>query len=165
MQPSPQARSAAVRMFLALAVFGAALAGGVYWAVGYHGQANEKVRNSTRRATAKAGRPDAGSGGFFYDAIGRTPDQTRGSSSEQPGLPTANYTLELRVASTQQEAEQAVQSLQERGIEAYYTPLTRTGRVVYRVRRGIYSNEQEASRAAIALRDDHAVPADVVKLQ
>ena len=76
-----------------------------------------------------------------------------------------SYTLEIDLADQRQEAERLIDTLQERGVDAYYTPLARAGRIVYRVRHGVYPSREEAQAAQLALKNTRQVATKVVKLQ
>jgi septal ring-binding cell division protein DamX len=153
------------RMLLAFAVFVAAVGGGA-WALGHMPHKVPDTALATAKAKPQADEP------LFYQTIGQAPDSNEPSlpddadTSDQaaPGA-KVSYTLELKVTSKRAEAEALIDELHDRGIEAYYTPLTRGGKVVYRVRRGIYSNQKEASQAAVELAAAGKLPAKVVKLQ
>jgi len=76
-----------------------------------------------------------------------------------------SFTLEIKVASSREEAEHIIDDLHAQGVEAYYTPLTRSGRLVYRIRQGLFANQKDADLAAIAVQKRYALTAKVVKLQ
>ncbi len=122
--------------------------------------------NSPEAVTPAAGDGDD-EASFFYDAVGRSPQESAAQAPARGHLPggKVSYTLEIRVAASRDDAERVIDELHGRGIEAYYTPLARAGKVVYRVRRGIFPSQKEADRAALAMKQEHAVDAKVVKLQ
>jgi septal ring-binding cell division protein DamX len=146
-------------MLVAVAVFVAVVAGGVL-ALGH--LPGKLSKNSKLQA------PDAGVGAtpaLFYSTIGQGGVETGDAPDARPGASRSSYTLEIKVAKSREEAEELIDSLHLAGIDAYYTPLSRAGRVVYRVRRGIYTNQSEATKAAGALAQGAKIKAKVVKLQ
>jgi hypothetical protein len=144
------------RQLAALMVFAALLGGGIWWLVA----SETKITEIKDKLETAAGNDESD---LFYDAIGRA--STASLPTPDTTVAAANYTLEVRVAKSREEAETLIDALQEKGIEAYYTPLSRAGKVVYRVRRGIFASEREAQRAALALKQTHKVPSRIVKLQ
>ena len=97
--------------------------------------------------------PGSDQGGFFYKSLGQTPVNT-GGSDDTNVVKVANasgYTVEFSAYTRQREAEQLVDSLKTKGITAYYTPLSDSGRIVYRVRKGLYSQEAQATVEARSL--------------
>lgn len=97
---------------------------------------------------------------WFYQSIGNAPLAMHQENQDIQN----SYTLEIQVAETKTEAEQVVDELGKIGIKAYYTPLARQGRVVYRIRQGIFANEQTAEKASIALRAQQQVSNRVIRL-
>lgn len=176
MQRSTGASTA--RMLLAFVVFLVALVAGAAWVV-LKNQNIPKMISNSKNSPVKAGQEPAKSDSaraddpFFYDKIGAAPALNADTPAPSPSThgpknPEVNkggYTVEIRVMANRDEAEQLIDELHRQGIEAYYTPVTRGGRVVYRVRRGIYPSEKEAERAAMAMRSGQAVLGKVVKLQ
>lgn len=98
---------------------------------------------------------------WFYDEIG----QGATVQAVAPAQPTEHYTLEIKLASSREEAEKIINMLAEMKVQAYYTPLARKGRVYYRVRRGLFSNKDLAQQAAQKLRTDKNVSTKVVLMQ
>jgi len=146
-------------MIVATIAFVAAIGGGIYALLRTpHG--HQEVANITGDSATPGPRDE----GFFYDVVGGGPRVATSSASTGRGEPKSSYTLELKVATSREEAEAAIEAYQKAGIEAYYTPLARGGKVVYRVRRGIYTNQKDANKAALALKDAN-VGEKVVKLQ
>lgn len=76
---------------------------------------------------------------LFYSVIGRTPAEF--VSTQTSAAASAQFTVEIGQAKTQEEASAAIAKLQAGGIEAFYTPLNRGGRVIYRIRNGVYADE------------------------
>lgn len=161
--------SSAARMIAALTVFLGLVVVVVLMLTDKPGTIKQKIHKSKELANSAA----TGSTGdtqeaFFYDVVGRAPADF-GPEAGEPEVkgphPKVSFTLELKVATSKDEAEQFIDLLKEQGIEAYYTPLTRAGKVVYRVRRGIFTNEKVAVKAVTALKTQHNLDARVVKLQ
>ncbi len=120
---------------------------------------NAITASSTAKATEEA---------FFYDVVGQAPADFAGDGETDVPTgphPKVSYTLEIKVATSKEEAEQLIDLLKEQGVDAYYTPLTRSGKVVYRVRRGMYTKAKDATRAMVALKSEHNLATRVVKLQ
>lgn len=166
MQTPEYVGSSAARMIAGLALFMVLVVGGVWFltldptttGVGKLPSAeNTKSSKPVKKSDAKT--VDAGD--FFYQAIGAAPE---GEAAPRADL-KLSYTLELKVAASKDEAEALIDDLSAHGVEAYYTPLSRQGHVVYRVRRGVFPTQKAASQAALALREQHKVAARVVKLQ
>lgn len=129
-------------------------------------------RKGARRANRHSG-IDAASGGgsdqggFFYKSLGQTPVNTEGSDDSNV-VKVANasgYTVEFSAHTRQREAEQLVDSLKTKGITAYYTPLSDGGRIVYRVRKGLYTEELQATVEARSLAKVLGKEPKVVRLE
>lgn len=158
MQTPEYVGSSAARMIVALMVFVGVVTAGVWFAVRPTGVA-EKLNETKEVAETAATESDSP---FFYKSIGIGPD----AATAAPSAPLkVSYTLELKVATSKDEAEKMIDELEAQGIEAYFTPLSRQGHVVYRVRRGIFPSQKAATKAAVALKEQHQVGARVVKLQ
>jgi cell division septation protein DedD len=113
---------------------------------------------SERRAAA------TGESGIFYDRIGVGP--ATGTSPEIDSQAIADtFTLEIKVTTSREEAERVIDALKMDGIEAYYTPMTRSGRIVYRVRRGLFTHRGAAEAASVALKESSGIASKVTKLQ
>lgn len=160
MQAPENMGSSAARMIVAITVFVAACAAVVVLMLRSPDQPAD-ISHVSPVAPPAAGAPQSGSE-FFYDSIGQG---ERLEEKATAGDGRASYTLEIKVANSKEEAEKTIDSLRGLGVEAYYTPLARQGKVVYRVRRGIFTNQKEATRAAVALKEERKVAASVVKLQ
>ena len=100
----------------------------------------------------------------FYKTIGNAPARPLKRAKATNPL-TDKYTLEFKVANSRGEAERIIDLLREMGVKAHYTPLSRGGHVVYRIRQGIYSSRKIAQREAIALRAKKDLAARVIKLR
>jgi len=76
------------------------------------------------------------------------------------------FTLEVQAFSTRSEADSLVESLASRSINAYYTPLqTADGRVIYRVRLGLFPSLAMAEKVSVQIRKEQNITNQVVKLQ
>lgn len=102
---------------------------------------------------------------FFYKSIGTGIGTQPEHEPLDTTLPRSSYTLELKVTTDRSEAEALIDALNGRGIDAYFTPLSRQGRIVYRVRRGIFPSRKEATKAALALKTKERLVSKIVKLQ
>ena len=116
---------------------------------------------------------------LFYKSIGQTEALERSSkdpasrpdtiSNNASGIgpdngPGEGFTVEIKIAESRQEAEQVIELLRERSVEAYYTPLNQSGRIVYRVRLGVFSKRLVAEQVAAKLRLEQKVAARVTTL-
>lgn len=101
---------------------------------------------------------------LFYKSIGKTTANVNARNLTKRSKISNKYTLEFKVFNQSRAAEEFVDSLNHRGIEAYYTPFQRNGKVIFRVRRGVFSSKQTAEKAAIALRQKSKVNSRVIKL-
>lgn len=134
----------------------------------------------TANAQGKSGKSaDKSDDEFFYSAIGQSgntapTDQNEGkvaattlnaAKAGKGDSDLASFTLEFDVFHDRDDAEKLIDELRLKGIEAYFTPLSRDGRVVYRVRRGVFPTRKEADHAVFAVKDLGGPPAKVVKLQ
>jgi len=97
----------------------------------------------------------------FYDQIGGASPAIQNKS---PAAEVEKYTLELKLLHSKAETERYLDSLAKSGITAFYTPLQREGRVVFRVRRGLYDKLDEAKKDAENLRQAHNISAKAVRL-
>ena len=101
---------------------------------------------------------------LFYKSIGSISSKDLNRISGRDAQMGQRYTLEIRMTKSRREAEAIVDQLAEQGVQAYYTPLQRNGRVVYRVRRGIYTSMKLAKRAATELKIRKKLNVRIVQL-
>ena len=153
-----------MRQILAFLLFLGLLGGSLYWAFGKK-KANHQVRGGRARPDAASNIATSDDHGFFYESIGTAPNAAPDTEPAATGVPSDLFTIELMVFDQRDLAESTVASMQAQGLDAYYTPLNHGGRVVYRVRRGLYPTQDEAQKAALALRQQGQGGAAVVKLQ
>lgn len=101
----------------------------------------------------------------FYKDIGHAADgQHQPTDTPLADHLTEQYTLELKHFSSQSDAEKELERLAKLGIDAYFTPVISDGKVLYRVRRGIYPSQVMANRAAQDLKKMSRIESTVVKL-
>ena len=100
---------------------------------------------------------------LFYKSLGATPADS--GTSESDTIDNEQFTLEIKVATTREEAEKTLKLLEGLGITAWYTPLQRHGRVVYRIRRGVFASQEQARLALQDLKTTQKVDAKIVRLQ
>ena len=157
--------SPSIRMAMAFGLFGILVAIGmlaVYRLPQYNGK---KTLNKTSAAATE----DPYEESFFYQSIGHAGPAFDDTQPTAPATAQTKektlYTLEFKVSDRREDAESLVATLHEQGIDAYYTPLSQTGRVVYRVRQGMFHNSDSAKSAALALRQQRNLSATIVKLQ
>lgn len=84
---------------------------------------------------------------LFYTQIGDSPVPPPGDSSDNTAL-ESKFTIEIAKLSSRDQAESLIKNLAKGGLDAYYTPLLKDGRVIYRVRYGIFDTEAGAKSAA-----------------
>ena len=130
--------------------------------------ARKDLRRPSRPATEDASSAsDAADGGFFYKTIGQKPADAE-SADDNHHVKVASvsgYTVEFSAPTQQRDAEKLVDSLKTKGITAYYTPLSDGGRIIYRVRKGLYPNEAQAAVEAKTLAKVLGQEPRVVKLE
>ena len=155
--------SPGIRLALAFGLFGILVAAGMVAISGLPQHGGKKVPNKTAAAE------DADDGSFFYQSIGHAgmpTDDTQPATTNTAEIKEKTlYTLEFKISERREVAESMVATLHDQGIDAYYTPLSNGGRVVYRVRQGMFNDSNAAKSAAIALRQQRNVTATIVKLQ
>ena len=94
-----------------------------------------------------------------------TSANSESSKKQTQNGPGDGYTLEIKVTETRAEAEQLVDTLREKGVDAYYTPIAVKGRVQYRVRFGIFNDQDNAHAESQKIIQAHNVPNKVIKLR
>lgn len=167
------------RLALAWLLFTSSVAAGIYGLAQLPalasrmsgGEARRVVKNRLKSNIKSA--PPPVDKPFFYNSVGHAPAADGEGDAAMPPLEPGmaghlsdgSYTLELKISANRGEAEQMVDEYRDLGVEAYYTPLARAGKVLYRIRRGIYPSRRAAERAAVDLRQRQAVEAKVVQLQ
>ncbi len=104
---------------------------------------------------------------LFYSTIGDSP--TAGSAnatgdSNQDALPENKFTIEIAKMGSREQAETMIKSLAQKGLDAYYTPLLKDGRVIYRVRYGMFDSEASAKSAMKSLQTKHGLKTTVSRM-
>ena len=100
---------------------------------------------------------------LYYTMIGNYPDfSTQKAKVKLPNK--VKYTIELNHFATQRDAVKMLETLEKKGIDAFYTPLHNNNRVVYRVRKGIFSSEKEARRVAQQIKVSSGAQGQIVRL-
>jgi|GEM_PF-2521698 len=91
-----------------------------------------------------------------------SPDAT--GENIQDALPENKFTIEIAKMGNREQAETVIKSLAQKGIDAYYTPLLKDGRVIYRVRFGMFDTEVSAKAAMKSLQSKHGLKATVSRM-
>jgi cell division septation protein DedD len=100
---------------------------------------------------------------LFYTSVGGSnPD----SKLEQPvNKMTSRYTIEIATLKSQGEADDLLLKLKGRGIDGFYTPTRRGGEVLYRVRLGMFTNQDDAEKTRLKVSQASPYKGTVAKLQ
>jgi len=91
-----------------------------------------------------------------------SPDAT--GETSQDALPENKFTIEIAKMGSREQAESMIKSLAQKGLDAYYTPLLKDGRVIYRVRLGMFDTEVSAKSAMKSLQSKHGLKATVSRM-
>ena len=83
---------------------------------------------------------------LFYDHIGHMKKDLR--VQKKSLAPLNRYTLELKMLSNLKLAEAYIDQLKQKGIHSYYTPLEEENETFYHVRKGLFTNLEEAQLEA-----------------
>ena len=98
---------------------------------------------------------------LFYKEIATSPY----AEKDKPAHPTGKqYTVEVKVVYSQQEADKILKELHDMAVSAYFTPFHKSGEVYYRVRLGVLDSETEASQLAGTLPKQYREGAKVTPL-
>jgi cell division septation protein DedD len=97
----------------------------------------------------------------YYKRIGSSPKANHRKAKDAIA---EGFTLEISMSNSRKAAETVVNKLAQKGVRAFYTPLTRQGKVIYRVRLGIFHDRSEAAFAAKKLFGQHQVKSRVAQL-
>ena len=96
----------------------------------------------------------------FYESIGdKAPSTTNASAISQD-----RYTIELMEFTSKQKAENFLDVLATKGLQAYFTPIMRNGRVFYLVRRGIFSSAADGETELKSIKNSKMITGRVSKL-
>lgn len=101
----------------------------------------------------------------FYRTVGGFHHQMKQESddNEKP-LIRSQFTLEVVKVKSQAEAEKWLLRLEKSGLSAFYTPIHAGTEVIFRVRSGLFSQEQSAKLAQKNIREQHRIETKVVGL-
>ena len=100
---------------------------------------------------------------LFYTSVGGS---TQGSKRDTPSNKlNSRYTIELATLKTQGEADELLLKLKTRGIDGFYTPTRRGGEVLYHVRLGIFTNQDDAEKTRRKVSQASPYKGAVAKLQ
>jgi len=106
-----------------------------------------------------ARQPDIRIAPYFYQEIGTSRPKKTGA--EENIVAFRQYTIELGVVKDRIRAENAIRQLHEKGVEAFFTPINRQGEVIYRIRTGVYSEQELAQRDAKKIQTQHQIESRV----
>ncbi len=102
----------------------------------------------------------------FYKTVGDAPKRTvEEGLKKSASMPQKRFTLELEVTNNQTKADIILDNLQERGIEAYYTPIQKAGKVYYHIRQGLFSDRLRASKEAKKVLNKRNIEAKIIALK
>jgi len=87
------------------------------------------------------------------------------SATGRPQKQVPTYTIDLKKTTDRHEAEELVNKLQAKGIQAFYTPMLSNNFVIYRVRVGIYESKAIAQKDLLAINVHLERPGVIVALQ
>ncbi|MEZ4741181.1 MAG: SPOR domain-containing protein [Bdellovibrionota bacterium] len=107
---------------------------------------------------------DVDSAPLFYTTIGHAPKNFK-RLNRTTAIKSESFTLEISVARTQQEANKIIDDLSKIGVQAYYTPFNNEGQVVYRIRTGIFNNQETAKKTAKSLKIAKNIKSKPIKLR
>jgi cell division septation protein DedD len=79
---------------------------------------------------------------LFYTSVGGSAPSSDGPAA--PPKVSTRYTIELGTVKSQADAESMLLRLKDRGIDGFYTPMRRSGQVVFHVRIGLFANSDDA---------------------
>jgi hypothetical protein len=97
---------------------------------------------------------------LFYATIGDSRPVERDGvvvDDTQSHLSEAKFTIEIAKLSSRDQAEVLIKSLAQKGLDAYYTPLLKDGRIIYRVRYGVFDTEVLARSMMKSIQAKHSL--------
>ncbi|MEI8026997.1 MAG: SPOR domain-containing protein [Pseudomonadota bacterium] len=98
-----------------------------------------------------------------YDSIGNA-SKSIGSAEETPS-PSDKFTVDLGATKSRENAEKILESLAQKGIQGFYTPVQReNGSLAFRVRVGLYRTEEEAAQNVKKITSVTPFTANVLKI-
>ena len=129
-------------------------------------EGNNHVAVNQKESSAASSTNTDKPGSLFYKRLGTSPIVNNEINVNKPNAkgPSDGFTLEIKVTETREEAEQLIDSLREKGMDAYYTPIAIRGRVQYRVRYGIYNDPKKAAADSKKITQAYDVKNKVIKL-
>jgi cell division septation protein DedD len=80
----------------------------------------------------------------FYTSVGGSSPSSDNAPSS--GRVATRYTIELGTVNSQADAESLLLKLKDRGIDGFYTPMRRGGRVIFHVRIGLFASADDAEQ-------------------
>ena len=92
---------------------------------------------------------------LFYGQIGTTPAPPLVRNVREN---RKQFTIELASTRSREQAEKLLTGFGSSGIEAWFTPLNHEGRVIYRIRTGMFTSREAAEKAMAALQTDGNAP-------
>ena len=96
----------------------------------------------------------------FYNIIG-----DKGEGLKTQVTRAEQYTIEVKTFTRQSQAENYIDSLTQKGVTAFFTPVLRNGKVQYLVRVGIYPTQEAAEKQAHSFKTAQKLDATVIRLQ
>ena len=89
---------------------------------------------------------------FFYNSIGATPALQ--PSKDVKFNSAQKFTVEVGYTRTRSAAEKVIDRLNQSGFPIFMTPVQlKNGKVAYKIRMGLFTNQQNAKNATIVLRE------------
>lgn len=82
---------------------------------------------------------------IFYTSVGGSSPSA--DVPQASGKVSTRYTIELGTVNSQADAESLLLRLKDRGIDGFYTPMRRGGRVIFHVRIGLFSSADDAEQS------------------
>lgn len=82
---------------------------------------------------------------IFYTSVGGS--SPSGDVQQSSGKVSTRYTIELGTVNSQADAESMLLRLKDRGIDGFYTPMRRGGRVIFHVRIGLFASADDAQQS------------------
>lgn len=147
-----------VKILVGLLAFGLGLSGGVtfFW-------------QNIKQIAAVLGREPLGRFDnphhvpLFYRTIGH--HYPPAAEGDRPLPPRMRYTLEVDQLYDQAKAISRVKELRGEELDAFYSPYQGSdGRVVYKVRIGLYDTSRESESIRLSLKDSHQIVSRVVEV-
>lgn len=164
MSRPPELSSPTGRFLGAFVGFLALIGAGVAWLTYSESALTESKETDTKASTAihSAEQPEP----LFYKRLGTSPASVQTSPPAKGQRTTGDgFTLEIKITETRDEAEQLIDRLRQKGVDAYYTPIAIRGRVQYRVRYGMYTDMESAGAASRKISQAHDIKNKVIKLR